>query len=212
MIATFTAALCACVLALPGSARPTDVIDRLMAVVSSQPILLSDVNAAMLFQLVPPPPAGQDPVAAALDSLIERLLMLSEVERYQPPEPAAQEIDKRVAEIEGRLGSPQALDAALAATGITRDRLRDYIRNDLRIATYLNQRFGGAAEPSNDEVLAYYRSHTSELAVNGVVSPYEAVAPIIRQRLEQTHRQTTVADWLASLRRRTDVTVLYLGK
>jgi hypothetical protein len=212
MMATFTAALCACVLALPGSGRPPDVIDRLMAVVSSQPILLSDVNAAVMFQLVPPPPAGQDPIAAALDALIERLLMLSEVERYQPPEPAAQEIDKRVAEIERRLGSPQALDAALAATGITRDRLRDYIRNDLRIATYLNQRFGGATEPSNDEVLAYYRSHTSELAVNGVVSPYEAVAPIIRQRLEQTHRQTMIADWLASLRRRADVTVLYRGK
>ena len=64
-----------------------DVIDRVMAVVNQQPILLSDVNAAILFQLVPRAEAG-DPLASTLDRLIERALILEEVERYQPPEPA----------------------------------------------------------------------------------------------------------------------------
>ena len=189
-----------------------DVIDRLMAIVVSQPILLSDVNAAMAFQLVQPPPGSADPVAGVLDRLIDRTLILAEVERYQPPEPAPQEIDARFTWIERRAGTPAALDQALSATGMTRDGLRQFIRDDLRIVTYLNQRFGVAAQPSDDEVLAYYREHPEEFSIAGALQPFQTVAETIRARLVQARRTTLIADWLATLRRRADVTVLYVRK
>lgn len=189
-----------------------EVIDRLMAVVMAQPILLSDVNAALLFRLVPLEPNVADPVAAVLDRLIERTLMLAEVDRYQPPEPAAQEIDARLTESQRRFGSSDALDKALAATGMTRDLLRQYIRDDLRIAIYLNQRFGSAAEPSEADVLAYYREHQAEFMSGGKLLPYEAAADVIRLRLGQVRRETLIQEWLATLRRRAEVRVLYLGK
>src|SRR5207237_4142943 len=58
----------AAVVALAGIGRASaaDVIDRVMAVVNRQPILLSDVSAAMLLQLVPRPEAG-DPLASTLE-------------------------------------------------------------------------------------------------------------------------------------------------
>ena len=86
-----------------------EVIDRIMAVVLQQPILLSDVNAALSLQLVEVPPDTTNRLAVALDRLVERTLMLSEVERYQPPEPAAAEIDARIAEIARRVGSADAM-------------------------------------------------------------------------------------------------------
>jgi hypothetical protein len=189
-----------------------EVIDRVMAVVFMQPILLSDVTAAIMLQLVPATPGAVDPLAATLDRLIGRVLMLAEVDRYQPPEPAAPEIDSRIADIERRLGSQKNLDGALAATGMTRDRLREYIRDDLRIATYLNQRFGAAAQPSDADVLAYYREHPAEFTTGGVLQPLQAVAGAIRSRLAEGHRATLIGDWLATLRKRAEVTVLYLGK
>ena len=188
-----------------------DVIDRTMAVVFSQPILLSDVNAALVFQLVQLPAGAKDSFAAALDRVIERTLMLAEVDRYQPPEPAPQEIESRAAEIERRF-DPAVLEKMFAATGMSRDRLRQYIRDDLRIATYLNQRFGVAAQPSDDEVLAYYREHAREFMRDGVQQPFEAVAETIRARLVQERRMALIADWLATLRRRADVTMLYQSK
>jgi parvulin-like peptidyl-prolyl isomerase len=149
-----------------------EVIDRIMAVVSQQPILLSDVNAAMLFQLVPRPESG-DPLASTLDRLIERALVLEEVDRYQPPEPAQEEIDKRVDAIRQRFGTPDAFQKALASVGMTDAQLRSHIRDDLRSVTYTNQRFGEADPDARD---------------------------------------TLVAEWVASLRRRADVTVLYLPR
>ena len=68
--------------------------------------------------------------------------MLAEVERFQPPEPDPIEITLRIDELERRAGSAAAFEKALAVTGMTRDQLRRHIRDDLRITTYLNQRFG----------------------------------------------------------------------
>jgi hypothetical protein len=155
-------------------AANADVIDRIMAVVGGQPITLSDVNAARLFRLADVPAGTSDPIGYALDRLIERTLILSEVERFQPPEPDPIEITIRIDEIERRFGSPAAFDTALAVTGTTRDQLRRYLRDDLRITTYLNQRFGASTDPAE--------------------------------------RRTAITTWLAELRKRADVTMLYLAK
>src|SRR5688572_22779415 len=85
-----------------------EIIDRIMAVVGGQPVTLSDVHAALTFRLVQPPPGTADPLAYALDRLIERNLILAEVDRFQPPEPAPVEITLRIEELEQRAGSPEA--------------------------------------------------------------------------------------------------------
>lgn len=153
-------------------ASAADVIDRVMAVVNRRPILLSDVNAAIEFQLVSRPEAG-DPLASTLDRLIERALILEEVERYQPPEPAPEEIDRRVEAIRQRFAPPDPFQKALASVGMTEVQLRSHIRDDLRSVTYINQRFGES---------------------------------------DPAARETLIAEWLAGLRRRADVTVLYLPR
>jgi hypothetical protein len=195
-----------------GPLRAGEVIDRIMAVVLQQPILLSDVNAALSLKLIEVPPGTGDPVALVLDRLIERTLILGEVDRYQPPEPATPEIDSRLKQIEERVGSPEALNHLMAATGMTPERLRQYVRDDLRLTTYLNQRFGTSSQPSDAELQAYYREHAAEFTTNGQLQPFDAVAPAIRERLTQARRATMVSDWTASLRRRADVTVLYVPK
>ncbi|HTM24010.1 MAG TPA: hypothetical protein VL225_02385 [Vicinamibacterales bacterium] len=124
------------------------VIDRILAVVGGQPIMQSDVDAAIQFRLVDVPPGSAAPRVAALDRMIERTLILAEVERFQPPEPAPVEIAVRVDEMERRAGSTAAFEKALAVTGLSREQLRRDVRDDLRIATYLNQRFVAVADPN----------------------------------------------------------------
>jgi hypothetical protein len=152
------------------SAADAEVIDRILAVVGGQPLTLSDVTAARQFGLIEPPAGTADSAAYVIDRLIDRTLMLAEVDRFQPPEPDPVEITIRVDALERRAGSAAAFDKALAVTGTTREQLRRHIRDDLRMTTYLNQRFG-AADP------------------NG--------------------RNAAIASWVADLRRRADVTVLY---
>ena len=125
-----------------------------MAVVLQQPIMLSDVNAALSLQLVQVPAGSADPRAVVLDRLIERTLMLGEVERYQPPEPRRPRSSARAREIAGARRIGDAVSRIMAATGMTPERLRQYVRDDLRSTTYLNQRFGASSQPSDAEVLA----------------------------------------------------------
>ena len=73
------------------AAPSAEVIDRIMAVVGNQPITLSDLNAGILFRFVDVPAGTRDPLAFALDRLIERNLILTEVDRFQPPEPPLEE-------------------------------------------------------------------------------------------------------------------------
>jgi hypothetical protein len=129
------------------SAAHAEVIDRILAVVGGRPVTLSDVTAARQFGLVELPAGAADPVAYAIDRLIDRTLMLAEVDRFQPPEPDPAEVTVRVEALERRAGAAAAFDKALAVTGTTREQLRRHIRDDLRITTYLNQRFG-ATDPA----------------------------------------------------------------
>ena len=122
-----------------------EVVDRVLAVVSGDLITLSDVTAARDLGLVAPG-AAADPIRAVLAQLIDRELQLAEVERYAPMEPTADEVDREVQIVRARFPAQQALDAALARSGIDLQHLRETLRENLRIRAYLEQRFATADE------------------------------------------------------------------
>ena len=128
-----------------------DVIDRIMAVAGTQPITLSEVAAAKQFELVPVPPGTSDPTGYVLERLIDRTLMLVEVDRFQPPEPDPSEITARIDRLQAKAGSAEAFDKALAVTGTTREQLQRFVRDSLRMQTYSNQRFGTILDPVERE-------------------------------------------------------------
>ena len=195
--------------ASPVFAQTGVTLDRILAVVSGNLILQSDVNAATRLGLVTVPDEG-DRTQVALDRLIERMLMLLEVDRYGPPEPTGAEIDAGLAEIDKRIGSGERLDAILRETGYTLPQLRVFVRDDLRIRAYLAQRFGSSASAVEEDVLQYYRSHQKEFTREGAVRPFAEVRDEARQGLLAERRAMLVREWLASLRRRTEVNILYL--
>lgn len=109
-----------------------ELVERTLAIVGGAAITLSDVRTAIALKLV-----DTNDLDVATEALVQRALILREVERYAPPEPDASDIDERVAAIREQAGATQALEAG----GFTAARLRAWVRDDLRIAAYLNQRF-----------------------------------------------------------------------
>jgi hypothetical protein len=129
-----------------------ETIDRVVAVVVGQVIMLSDVTAAQELGLESVEP-GPDPVRALLSRLIDRDLMLAEVDRYAPPEPDPGAIDRGLAAIRNRFSSPAAYDAVLTRCGIDEKHVRETIRQNLRIDAYLEQRFT-PADPRRRALIA----------------------------------------------------------
>lgn len=140
-----------------------EVIERVLAVVGGDVILLSDVRVARDLGLVVTTGAA-DPDRTALSALIDRALMLSEVERYAPREPLPADIDRAFAEVRDRVGSLNALSEVLRRAGLDERQLRETLRQNLRIRSYLAQRFA-ADTPARvqlaiDEWLASLRRRT----------------------------------------------------
>ncbi len=120
-----------------------ETIDRVLAVAAGQIITLSDVTVARELGLVSPP-AAADPIRAVLSALIDRELMLAEVDRYAPPEPPADAIERDLAAVRERFASRADYDAVLARSGVDDQRIRELVRQRLRIRAYQDQRFSSA--------------------------------------------------------------------
>ena len=166
-----------------------EIIDRILATVAGQIITKSDVEAARALGLIQPAAAeSQSPDDAALQALIDRVLMLNEVRRVVPREPAEAAITARIAEIRNRFPSQAALQQTLAASGIDEAVLRVYAEGDLSLASYLDERFSAAAQPTEQELLQAGEDNRGKLAAE--------------------RRRTLVNAWIAELRRRADISIL----
>ena len=189
--------------------QPGELIERTLAIVGGQAITLSDVQTALSLSLIESPP-GADTVNAATERLVQRTLVLREVERYAPPEPAETVVDARRAQLRGRFASADQFARALAAGGFTDARVRAWVRDDLRIAAYLSQRFAAVGSPSDEDVSAFYTARRDEFDRQQMT--FEQAAPGIRERLSTDRRSQLIADWIDDLRRRTVVVELWKTK
>ena len=178
-----------------------ELLDRTVAIVAGQPITLSDVRAAIALGLVDD---AQAPLADVTARLVDRELILREVQRYAPAAPEPSEVDARLEQIHKHIGKP--IGPVLDAFGFTADRLRAWVRDDLRAEAYLAQRFASASLPSDAEVSQAYTRQRTEFDKAGLT--FEQAAPIVRDRLVAARRRELVIDWLSDLRRRTDVVIL----
>ena len=164
-------AMCISAISLVSSVAAAEVIDRVLAVVGGVVITQTDAIGAFELGLISPGPTD-DPIAAVLSQLIDRQLVLAEVERSAPPEPTADAIERAAQAVRGHFPSEQAYAAVLTRSGIDTPRLRQILRDRLRVDAYLEQRFAGAAD----------------------------------------RRTALVDEWVSGLRRRADVTYLYVQR
>lgn len=186
-----------------------EIIDRILAVVDAQIITLSDVRAALRFGIVPED-VSTDPTGAVLQCLIDRRLMLIEVDRYAPPEPSEAAVNASLAAVERRFKDALGLEIALNQSALTREELRRQLRDTLRIESYLQQRFSTSVQVSDDEVVRYYREHSEEFTRDGQLRPFEEVRDAVRTRVIENQRAAFVTQWIEGLRKRGSVQLLYL--
>lgn len=186
-------------LAVCGGLAGAQVVDRVLAVVDGRLVTLSDVRASTMLGLTP---GGDGPEGGqAAERWIERILILAEVDRFAPPEPDQAQVDRRVAELLARLGRAGGAAAELAALGVDVSWVRLWVRDDLRIQSYVEQRFAGAVEPTADEISRYLRDNAGDFAGQGTPGADEARA-LARARMIDARRRALVADWIDGLRKR----------
>jgi hypothetical protein len=172
-----------------------------VARVNGTVILLSDERAAVRFGLVDAAADSED----AVEQMVQRALLVEEVNRFPPPEPTTEALDAEVARLRTRAGG--SLDDVERSTGITAEAVRLLARDRLRIQSYIDQRFGVTVPLTDEQVLEYYRAHPEEFTSNGQSVPFERAQGLARERAGLQQRQRTISQWLRDLRARADVTI-----
>ena len=186
-------------LAAPAAAQA--LIDRVVARVNGSVVLLSDVRAALLVGLIDAPPDSED----AVEQMVQRTLLVEEVNRFPPGEPTADAIDAELARLRTRAGG--SLDDVERRTGLTPANVRQLARDRVRIQSYIDQRFGLTVPLTDEQVVQYYRTHPEEFTTNGQLAPFDRAQGLARERAGLEQRQRTINQWLRDLRARADVTV-----
>jgi hypothetical protein len=102
----------------------------------------SDVRAFVDLRLVDISPQTDDTV---LTYLIERRLVLDEVDRYVVANPPSTLVEQRFQQVAGGFHSETGFRAALARVGFTDEDLRQVLRDDARRSAYIENRFGAVA-------------------------------------------------------------------
>jgi hypothetical protein len=180
------------------------LLDRVVARVGGVAITETDVRAAIGLGLIEVP-AGGDPLADGTRGMIERRLILLEVNRFPPADPGDAAIAEVVAAMKARAGAEY--QSLVRSTGLDDERLGAFARETVSIQAYINQRFGTTAQASLQDARDYYEKHPAEFTRNGALVPFAQVESAARVAASDERRRATIAQWIVDLRARGDVIV-----
>ena len=99
--------------------------------------------------------AGRE--AAALNRLIERHIVLDEVNRFRQALPPPARVDGYLAAVRAGFVDETAFAAVLAAVGLELEDLRQILQDDLRIEAYITERWGGRGPLVEDWIAGLLR-------------------------------------------------------
>jgi hypothetical protein len=186
-----------------------ELLDRVIAVVSGTVITLSDARAAITFGLVETP-KSEDPIAVAMQWLVDRQLVLDEVNRYETPDADLSTVEPVFSEIRKKLAGGKGMAAVLASLGLDEDGAKRFVRDTLRVQQYLAKRFESILPGTDEQLRQHYAAHRGQFVRDGRQLTLEEARDLVQESLQATRRVQAIDDWLARLRRRAEVNELYL--
>src|SRR5580704_16343262 len=207
MLRRFVLGICSLVLALAASSsmRGQVVVDRIVARVENDIILLSDVRELKEYQeLVNGKSESEN---AIVDRLIDQWIVRSEAQLSRFPEPKDEEIDREVARVVKSFSSPAEYEARKKQSGLSDAEVRKIVATQLFLSNYLDSRFRPSAQIDEKAVEDFYQNAVVPRAkARGQEPPtLDASRDVIQEALVQSDINDQAARWLTESRGRLHV-------
>lgn len=203
MRSSFARGLVVAALTLLSRAASAELVDRIVAIVDREVVLLSEAELARAIARVR---TGEEArLAEVVDRLIEARLIEREVERFTSDPIPSVVLDEAVEDVRSRFGSEEDFQEQLHQAGLTPVELRSELARQITIARYLERRFRALSFVSEEEVETYYRDELPDRLGGADAPPIAEVAPLIRQLLEEREFNRRVEEWLDGLLSRSKI-------
>jgi parvulin-like peptidyl-prolyl isomerase len=154
-IRNFALLICALLLAAP-LLRAQEVVDRIVARVQNDVILLSDVRLLAQYQLLVDGKSESD--AEILDRLIDQWIVRNEAEAARTPHPSDADIDRGVQRLQRSFASKEDYEARRKLTGLTEADVRRLIANQIYLNNYLDSRFRPSVRVNEQAIQDFYQN------------------------------------------------------
>ena len=199
----------------------TVILDRVVAVVNRQVILQSDLHDELQLSVLDPNPGPNNQVTQqeVLERLISRALIEQQISQEDMPsaEPKPAEIATRLHEIRTELpacvradcASDQGWKTFLTQHDLTSERVESYLRNRMKVLSFIELRFRQGIHISPEQIETYYREKLVPQYPTGErVPPVDQVSSRIEEILLEEQVNVLFDNWLANLRKQGQIEVL----
>jgi hypothetical protein len=200
-----TAAMFVGLLPVPGRLRAQEMIDRIVARVETDIILLSDVRQLSRYQMFLDGKAQSD--EEILNRLIDQWIVRNEASVARFPQPSEEDVNRSIERLKRSFSSPQEFEARQKQSGITDDEIRRFVLAQLYLSNYLDSRFRPAIQIDEKDIEDFYKTRVVPRAESRGQTPptLDNARDFIQEALVQRAINEQADRWLKESRTRVRV-------
>ena len=197
--------LAAPLLAAVAPVRGQELIDRMVARVENDIILLSEVNALGHYQQFADGKSESD--EQILERLIDQWIVRNEAETARFPHPSDAEVTHGAERLRASFASPEEYESRKKQAGLSDTDIRNMVTMQLYLSNYLDSRFRPAVQIAPKEVEDFYQDAVVPRAKarNQVPPALDASREYIQEALVQRGINEQADRWLKESRARLHV-------
>jgi hypothetical protein len=202
---TFGLCLLFLVLATAPYTAGQEVLDRIVARVENDIILLSDVRELKEYQELVDGKSESE--SAIVDRLIDQWIVRSEAQLSRFPEPKEEEIDRELSRVVKSFTSAEEYETRKKQSGLSDAEVRKIVTTQLYLLNYLDSRFRPSAQIDEKAIEDFYQNAVLPRAkARGQEPPtLDASRDIIQEALVQSDITEQANRWLKESRDRLHV-------
>jgi len=188
-----------------GSASAQEVIDRIVARLENDIILLSDVHALSRYQLFVDGKSESD--AQILDRLIDQWIVRNEASISRFPQPSEEDVQRSLARLKRSFSSPEVFEERKQQTGMTDEELLKMLKSQLYLSNYLDTRFRPSIQIDEQAIEEFYKTRVVPRAEarGQAPPPMDTARDFIQEALVQRAINEQADRWLKESRSRLHV-------
>lgn len=199
---TAAMAVFAVLLAIPCICPAQQVVDRIVAKVESDIILMSDVRELSRYQsFLDGKPQNDEDI---LNRLIDQWIVRNEAAAARFPQPSENDINRSVERLKRAFSSDEEYEARKKQTGLTDTEIRQFLRAQLFFSNYLDSRFRPVIQIDEKEIEDFYNTRVVPRAESRgqTPPPLENARDFIQEALVQRAINEQADRWLKESRTR----------
>ena len=186
-------------------AGPQELLDRIVARVENDIILLSDVRALSHYQLLVDGKSESD--AQILERLLDQWIVRSEAENAHFPHPAQADISRGIERLRDSFASTEEYEARKKQAVLSDGDIHNMVSTQLYLSNYLDSRFRSAVQVDPKQIEIFYQEAivSRAKARNQEPPSLEASRDSIQEALIQRGINEQADRWLKESRARLHV-------